>query len=72
MKSELPIRLVLVDPPAGIDFGIQRGKGSNFECVSIQRSDRGDLAFDGSLQTMVRRTSQDRLRRGRRVAGSSM
>ena len=49
MKSELPIRLVLVDPPTGIDFGIQRGKGSNFECVSVQRSNRGDLTFDVSL-----------------------
>ena len=30
MKSELPIRLVLVDPPAGVDFGIQRGRGAQY------------------------------------------
>ena len=30
VKSEIvvPLRIVLVDPPTGVDFGIQQGKGN--------------------------------------------
>jgi hypothetical protein len=48
-ELELPIRLVLVDPPSGIDFGIQRGRGAAFESVFVQRSTAGDLCFDFSM-----------------------
>jgi hypothetical protein len=40
---------VLVEPPPGVDFGIQRGRGSAYETLSVQRSTRGDLSFDFSL-----------------------
>jgi hypothetical protein len=30
------MRLVLVDPPAGVNFGIQRGRGAEFALVSIE------------------------------------
>jgi hypothetical protein len=46
MKSEVPIRLVLVDPPADVDFGIQRGRGTGYEPVLVQQRKRGDLSFD--------------------------
>jgi hypothetical protein len=51
MKSgvELPIRLMLVAPPAGVAFGIQRGSGSGYETLFVQRSTRGDICFDFSL-----------------------
>ena len=49
MKSEVPIRLVLVDPPAGVDFGIQRGHGTAFEALFVQQAKREDLSFDLSL-----------------------
>lgn len=37
------VRIVLEQPPAGIDFGLQKGKGSSFEVVQKQRSKGGDL-----------------------------
>jgi hypothetical protein len=46
MKSEVQVRLVLVDPPAGVDFGIQRGAGTDYESVLVQQRKRGDLCFD--------------------------
>lgn len=49
MESEVPLRLVLVNPPPGIDFGIQRGRGAEYETVCVQRSTRGDLLFDFAL-----------------------
>ena len=49
MESDLPIRLVLVDPPSGIDYGIQRGSGSEYETMFVQRRERRDVVFDFSL-----------------------
>jgi len=46
VDSQVPIRLVLVDPPSGIDFAIQRGRGSNYRPVLVQRRIDGDLSFD--------------------------
>jgi hypothetical protein len=49
MDSELPIRIVLVDPPAGIDFGIQRGRGAAYETLFVQRRKQRDISFTFSL-----------------------
>jgi len=39
----LPLRIVLVKPPAGVAFGLQQGKA---ELVSVVRSEGRDLSFD--------------------------
>lgn len=39
-------RVILEKPPAGVDFGIQKGKGSNYETILKQRSDGGDVQFE--------------------------
>ena len=49
MNSEVPIRLVLVDPPSEVDFGIQRGRGAQYEPAFVQRRKDGDVSFDLSL-----------------------
>lgn len=46
MESEVQIRLVLVDPPPGIDYGIQRGAGADYESVWVQQRKRDDVAFE--------------------------
>ena len=43
------MRLVLVDPPANVDYGIQRGRGSNYETMFVQQRKRGDVTFDFSI-----------------------
>ena len=49
MESDLPIRLVLVDAPPGVDFGIQHGSGANYETHFVQQRKHGDVTFDFSL-----------------------
>lgn len=46
MESDLPVRLVLVDPPPGVDFGIQRGSGSSYETLFVQQARHKDVIFD--------------------------
>lgn len=49
MESDLPIRLLLIDPPRGVDFGIQRGSGAHYETFFVQQKKHGDIIFDFSL-----------------------
>jgi hypothetical protein len=51
-KSEIavPLRIVLVDPPSGVDFGIQEGKGKDYRTKAVQRSNAGNLQLDGTLK----------------------
>lgn len=50
-KSEivLPLRIVLVDPPPGVDFGVQEGKGNEYKTIAIQRSKTAKLQLDCSI-----------------------
>ena len=45
MKRELTLRIVLERPPKGVDFGLQKGRGSTYETVQKQRSKESDLVF---------------------------
>ena len=47
-KTEItvPIRVILVDPPPGVDFGIQEGKGNDYKTIQVQRSKAADLRFE--------------------------
>src|SRR5512138_1975076 len=46
MTRELTLRIVVVQPPAGVDFALQKGSGNNYESLQRQRSDGGDLVFE--------------------------
>ena len=46
MERELILRIVLEKPPAGVDFGLQKGRGSNYETIQKQRSEGNDLSFE--------------------------
>lgn len=46
MATEVPLRIVLVAPPAGVDFGIQHGKGNDYSTILTQRSKGTDLKFE--------------------------
>lgn len=47
--AEVRLRIVLVDPPAGVDFGIQEGKGNDYKTIQKQRSKDADLTFEFTL-----------------------
>ena len=48
VKQEVKLRIVLEKPPPGVDFGLQKGSGSNYETVGTQRSTGEDLQFECS------------------------
>jgi hypothetical protein len=59
MDEEVRCRVVLESPPAGVDYGLQKGRGSVFETVQIQRSDGSDLQFAFSAQARASGSSPD-------------
>ena len=46
METEVRLRIVLVSPPAGVDFGVQDGKGNDYTTIHKQRSKGADLTFE--------------------------
>jgi hypothetical protein len=50
MDRELTLRIVLEKPPAGVDFCVQKGRGSNYETFAKQRSMEQDLSFDFTVR----------------------
>ena len=46
MNQELTLKIVLENPPGGVDFGLQKGSGSKFETIQIQRSGDKNLEFE--------------------------
>jgi hypothetical protein len=50
MERELTFRIVLEKPPAGVDFGLQKGRGSDYEVIQKQRSGTGDLRFEFTVR----------------------
>jgi hypothetical protein len=49
MERELNLRIIVIQPPAGIDFGLQKGKGTHYETVQVQRSGDSDLHFEFNI-----------------------
>ena len=49
MERELTLRIVLEKPPAGVDFGLQKGRGSDYETIQKQRSKAKDLRFEFTI-----------------------
>src|ERR1700760_3406155 len=47
---ELKLFITLQSPPAGYDFGLQKGSGNNFEPVQVQRSSGADLQFNLTVE----------------------
>ena len=46
MERELALRIVLERPPADVDFGLQKGRGSDYQSIQKQRSQAKDLCFE--------------------------
>lgn len=50
MNDELRLRIVLTDPPAGVDYALQSGSGSKYENAGKQVSGQDDLVFNLSVK----------------------
>ncbi len=46
MNQELMLKIILENPPGGVDFGLQKGSGNTYETIQIQRSGSGNLLFE--------------------------
>lgn len=46
MLKEISLRIVLQNPVDGTIYGLQKGKGPNYETVQAQLGNRQDLTFD--------------------------
>jgi hypothetical protein len=46
MKQELTLKIVLENPPSGVDFGLQKGSGNKYETIQIQRFSDKSLEFE--------------------------
>ena len=57
MEGELTLRIVLEKPPAGVDFALQKGRGSNYETIQKQRSQAKDLYFEFTIRVKPNRNS---------------
>jgi hypothetical protein len=50
MATELPLRLILIEPPPLVRYGVQRGKGSAYQVEFAQQPVKGDLTFDFTVK----------------------
>lgn len=57
MVQEIPIRIILDNPPPGIDFGVQKGSGNNYETILKQRSNKDDLCFEFKISVKESKAS---------------
>jgi len=53
VKYELKLRIVLEAAPAGPDFGLQKGHGSDYKPVQVQRSGPKELFFECSVDVIT-------------------
>lgn len=50
MEFDLPLRIIVVAPPADCDFGLQKGRGTKYEVEPKQTSTGRDLQFELTLR----------------------
>lgn len=50
MDRELSLTIVLERPTVGVDYGLQKGRGNDYETVQTQRGASKDLTFEFSVR----------------------
>jgi hypothetical protein len=46
MAREVTLRIIIEQPPPGVDFALQKGSGKLYETVQKQRSDGKNIVFE--------------------------
>ncbi len=52
-ETEINVKIILESPVAGVDYGLQKGGGNNYETIQTQRSNGGDLSFEFPLRVKL-------------------
>lgn len=55
MERELTLRIILEKPTTGVDFGVQKGRGNDYETIQKQRSQAKDLTFQFTVRVKAGR-----------------
>jgi len=50
MEHEVKLRIILEKPTTGVDFGLQKGRGNDYETIQTQRSTGQDLQFEFTVR----------------------
>ena len=50
MSKELTLKIIIQNPFPGVIYGLQKGKGSNYETVQKQTASSEDLTFEFDVQ----------------------
>jgi hypothetical protein len=58
----LSLHIILQKPTVGVDFGLQKGAGTQYETVQIQRSGSQDLRFELTVEIQGDRQKDDQPR----------
>jgi hypothetical protein len=45
----ISLRIILMEPPSGVDFGVQEGKGNEYKTIAVQRSKAGNLTLECTI-----------------------
>jgi hypothetical protein len=53
MTKNLLFRIAIQNPTPGVVYGLQRGKGSNYETIQKQTSNSTDLIFEFTVQAKM-------------------
>ena len=69
MQRFVTLRILLEQPPKGVDFGLQKGRGSMYETEQTKRSVGVDLRFEIELEVKPDHNSPDSVLRGPYVQG---
>jgi hypothetical protein len=56
VECELRLHIVLENPPPGVVFGLQLGKGADYETIQKQTAKGGDLRFDCPVRVNDKRS----------------
>jgi Family of unknown function (DUF5990) len=59
MAGGLTLRIIVEQPPSGVDFALQKGTGNHYEPVQKQRSNGKDLTFE--FQPSIRQGASDNI-----------
>jgi len=54
---EVTLRIILIQPPSGVDYALQQGHGSEFQPTQIQKSTGKDLRFDFTIEVRAKSNS---------------
>ena len=58
MERHVTLRVIVEQPPGGVDFGVQEGHGNDYKTVQTQRFTKRDLRFEFPIRVNEGKSGQ--------------